>query len=207
MLQLVRRSSSWALGLTAWTSVALAAPSPGDPLEALRRTDVTLEAVLRRHVPDWSPEADVARMRVETLLAGILDYERIARAALGPDWGRLTDGQRRSFVSRFSALTNQAFVSALTRRDARIRFDSETIFGPTASVLVTASSDGAGSHPTERLEYRLGVKGTRWLVFDLLVDDVSLVDGYRRQFASLMRHGGFEEVMARMQSKLTPANR
>jgi phospholipid transport system substrate-binding protein len=181
--------------------------SPGDPLEALRRTDLTLEAVLRRRVPDWSPEADVARVRVETTLAGILDYERIARGALGPDWARLTDRQRQLFLARFSALTNQAFVSALTRSDARVRFDSETILGPTARVLVTTSKDAERSRPSDRIEYRLGLKGTRWLVFDVLVDDVSLVDGYRSQFASLMRQGGFEGIMARMQRKLDAANR
>jgi phospholipid transport system substrate-binding protein len=188
-------------------SSLVAPPSPGDPLEELRRTDVTLEAVVRRRFPEWSPEADVARMRVQSILAGILDYERIARGALGPDWGRLDDAQRRAFLGRFSALTNQAFIGALTRWDARVRFDSETIFGPTASVLVTASEGGGGARPSERIEYRLGLKGTRWLVFDVLVDGVSLVEGYRIQFASLMRRGGFEEIMARMQRKLDESSR
>jgi phospholipid transport system substrate-binding protein len=171
-------------------------------LEELRQTDLSLLAALRRRVPDWSPEADLARFRRDAILAGLLDYERIAEAALGSEWGRLTEGQRRSFLSRFSALTNRAFVAALTRSNARIRFESESISGATARVLTTATADGSGSGSEPQIEYRLALKHGRWLVYDVLVDDVSLVDGYRSQLSALMRRGGFDEVMDRMARKL-----
>jgi phospholipid transport system substrate-binding protein len=193
------------LGRPAWAAGAARESETGasGPLEALRRAELALETAVHRRIPDWSPEADATTLRVGAILGGIIDYERIAKSALAADWDRLTDEQRRSFMSRFTLLTNQAFTATLLRSESRPRLESERISGDNATVFATIASGRPGSaHASEHMEYRLSEKAGRWLVYDVLVDDVSLIDGYRTQFASLMRHGGFEEIMWRMQRKL-----
>jgi phospholipid transport system substrate-binding protein len=180
----------------------VAAGAPADPLNALRRTDLALESVLRRRVPDWSPEAEARKGRVDGILADALDYGEIARRALGTDWNKLTTAEQQAFVTAFSALTNQAFVAALTRPDVHLRFDSETVIGPVASVVVTAWASKRVPETVQRIDYRMARRGDRWLITDVLVDGVSLADGYHDQFARLMRRGGFAEVMGRMRHKL-----
>jgi phospholipid transport system substrate-binding protein len=179
------------------------AAGPSGPMEELRRAELALENIVHRRLPDWSPEADAARLRVGAVLAGIIDYERIARSALAADWDKLTDEQRRAFLDRFTLLTHQAFTAALLRSESRPRFEAEAISGTNATVSASVISGKPGSaHATEHMEYRLSEKGGHWLVYDVLVDDVSLIDSYRAQFGSLMRHGGFDEIMSRMQRKL-----
>jgi ABC-type transporter MlaC component len=193
-----------ALTLSARVKAAprLARSAPPDPWDELKRTDSALEAVLRRRVPDWSPEADALRGRVDSILAGTLDYEEIARRALDAEWNKLTSAEQREFLRTFSALTNHAFVSAVTRPDVHFRLDSETVNGPTAIVLVTAWLSNPAREAEQRIEYRFTQSRDRWLICDILVDQVSLVDSYRDQFARLMRRGGFGELMGRMQNKL-----
>jgi phospholipid transport system substrate-binding protein len=140
--------------------------------------------------------------RVDGILEQTLDHEEIARRALGTDWDRLTSAQKRAFLTSFTALTNQAFVSALTRPDVHLRFDSETVIGPVASVVVTAWASKRVPETVQRIDYRMARRGDRWLITDVLVDGVSLADGYHDQFARLMRRGGFAEVMGRMRHKL-----
>jgi ABC-type transporter MlaC component len=176
--------------------------APSDPWDELRRTNLAIEAVLRRRVPDWSPEAEATRGRVDAILAATIDYERIARGALDTEWNRLTSAERTQFLQTFSALTNHAFVSALTRPEVHFRLDSEMVNGPTATVRVTASVSTPTSETEQRIEYRLSRKHDRWLIYDVLVDWVSLVDSYHDQFTRLLRTGGFGELMARMQHKL-----
>lgn len=180
---------------------------PPDPWDELRRTDSALEAVLRRRVPDWSPEADAVRGRVDSILAGTLDYEEIARRALDAQWNKLTSLEQREFLQTFAALTNHAFVSAVTRPDVHFRLDSEMVNGPIAIVRVTAWLAKPAPETEQQLEYRLTQKRDRWLVYDVLVDHVSLVDAYHDQFARLMRRGGFGELMGRMQQKLEASGR
>ena len=92
--------------------------------------------------------------KVDSILAGLLDYEQIARGSLGADWERLTDEQRKAFSRALSGLTNHAFVLAITRADVQLRFGSETVLGPKASVMVTAMvpDEIRGRPPTDRLQ-------------------------------------------------------
>jgi len=177
------------------------APAETDPLTALRDADLELIRMVGRQVPDWSPEAEAVRSRVRALLGRLLDYEQIARNALGSDWEKLTPAQEAEFLVLFSRLTNRAFVTALTAPEVHQRFDSETMFGPTASVSVTAWGPGSAS-PERRLEYRLARKQNRWLVYDVILDGVSLAEGYRDQFNRLMRRGGVTEILDCMHRKL-----
>jgi len=193
------------LGRPVWAAGTARVSETGaaGPLEELHRAELALETTVHRRIPEWSPEADATTLRVGAILGGIIDYERIAKSALAADWDKLTDEQRRSFLSRFTLLTNQAFTAALLRSESRPRLESERISGEYATVFATiVSGRPRSAHAAEHMEYRLSEKGGRWLVYDVLVDDVSLIDSYRTQFASLMRHGGFEEIMSRMQRKL-----
>jgi phospholipid transport system substrate-binding protein len=83
-----------------------------------------------------------------------------------------------------------------------MKFDSETIVGPEASVAVKVTVPG-GSEPVEQdVEYRLTRRSDRWLIHDVLVDRVSLVATYQADFARLLRRDGFEELLARMRRKV-----
>ncbi len=44
------------------------------------------------------------------------------------------------------------------------------------------------------------VKG--WKIYDVIVDDASLLDNYRYQFDSIIRKGGYADLIRRMESKL-----
>lgn len=79
--------------------------------------------------------------------------------------------------------------------------------GELATVVVTAWDSKLTPDNERQMEYRLAKKRDRWLVYDVLVDHVSLVEGYRDQFARLMRRGGFPEIIDRMRRKQELAGR
>jgi phospholipid transport system substrate-binding protein len=171
-----------------------------DPLAELRQTDQALSSALKRRVPDWSPEADANAARVKRLLAEILDYEAIARLALGPHWDALTPEQRSKFLSLFSPLTNRALVATI-EHNVSVTYLSETISGREATVVATPKAPGVEG-AVERIEYRLSEEYGHWRIHDVVVDGVSLVDGYRAQFDRLLRRGTFEDLLAVMRRKL-----
>jgi phospholipid transport system substrate-binding protein len=175
--------------------------APSDPLAELRRTSRELTHDLKRHLPDWSPEAEANTARIDKLLAEMLDYEAIAQQALGPRWDALTPAQRGEFLSLFSPLTNRALIAAAAR-GVSVSYDSETISGPEATVVVTPrSGDAALAH----IEYKLRAHCSGWRIHDVVLDGESLVDGYRAQIDKLFRHGTFEDLLAVMRRKLGDA--
>src|SRR4051812_19726894 len=144
-----------------WAAGTARDPAAGTtgPLEELRRAEQAIETTVHRRLPEWSPEADATRLRVGAILGGIIDHERIAQSALASDWDKLTTEQRRSFLDRFTLLTNQAFTAALLRSESRPRFESERISGENATVFASVAAGRPGSaHATEHMEYRLSEK-------------------------------------------------
>jgi ABC-type transporter MlaC component len=59
--------------------------------------------------------------------------------------------------------------------------------------------------PRRRTPYRFIQNRDRWLIYDVLVDQVSMVDAYHDRFAGLMRRGGFRELLGRMEDKVEAA--
>ncbi len=180
---------------------------PSDPLAELERADRTIEGLISRIVPSWSPESDAIQWKVDSILAGLLDYEQIARGSLGADWDRLTDDQRNAFSRALTGLTNRAFVLAITRSDVQLHFGPETVLGPKASVMVTAILPGRNSEADQQIEYRFSRTQGRWLIYDVLVDGVGLVDSYHAQFARLLKRDGAAGLIERMQRKLEVSGR
>ena len=138
---------------------------------------------------------------IEHLLGDILDYEAIAKQALRGHWGALSAAQRAAFLALFSPLTNQALLSAVERR-VSVSYESETVSGAEATVLVTPRFADGAARPVTEIEYRLGQRCGRWRIHDVAVDGVSLVDGYRDQFERLFRRGSFDDLLAVMRRKL-----
>jgi pimeloyl-ACP methyl ester carboxylesterase len=81
---------------------------------------------------------------------------------------------------------------------AKVTFLSESISGPYAQVRSRIT--------TERrieisIDYRLRDTGTRWVVYDVVLDGVSLVSNYRSQFNSIIRTSSFADLLTKLRNK------
>jgi phospholipid transport system substrate-binding protein len=181
--------------------VCEAAAPDADPLEQLRHSELALATTLRRRVPDWSPEATVVEEQTDRALAAIVDYEDIARRALGARWVAFDASQRRAFLALFAPLTNDAMIDASERRMI-VTYESETITGREARVVATARRLEGPRDAEARLEYHLALRCHRWFVYDITVDGMSSLESTRAQFAKLFKRGSFDDVLATMRRKV-----
>jgi phospholipid transport system substrate-binding protein len=213
------RFSVWGVAAALITGNAVAAPVvvpiPNQPVESdpaakLRRTDAALRTLLRRQVPDWSPEASAQRLEAGRLLENLLDTEEMARQTLDQRWEALLPGQRAEFVQTLGELAHQAFLSSLVaRRGKEVRYEAASVEGTDARVPaeLTAFREGGNGRYHTRLEYRLARKNGQWLVYDVVVDGVSLVASYRAEFARFLKHRPFDALLSRMKRKLEDEQR
>jgi phospholipid transport system substrate-binding protein len=51
------------------------------------------------------------------------------------------------------------------------------------------------------VEARLHQRDGRWLVYDIVIESVSLVGNYRSQFDRIIRTASFEELLKRLKSR------
>ena len=174
-----------------------------DPLTKLRRTDAEIHAAVNRRLPDWSPEAPARQMQIDRLLRSLLDYDQIARRALGPSYTTLSPERRRTFVATFSAVTGQTFLARMEAEKRHNVYDSESIDGSKAHVVGRACPRSEHALADIPIEYVLERHNGDWLVTDVVVGGVSLVASYQEQLRPVVAREGMDGLLLRMRNQLS----
>jgi hypothetical protein len=63
-----------------------------------------------------------------------------------------------------------------------------------------SSSDHPQGAPI-KIQYKLNLTGGEWMVYDAVIDDVSVVENYRSQFARILRTSSLEELIENLRAK------
>jgi len=145
---------------------------------------------------DRKPER---RAAVRKIAAEVFDVQETARRALGPHWQQRTPQQREEFVQLFAELLEQTYISKIDFFGGeRLRFTEEKVDGENAIVRAKVVTRQATEVPVEA---RLLRKGDRWLVYDILIENISLVGNYRAQFDRIIRTQGYDELVKRLRTR------
>jgi phospholipid transport system substrate-binding protein len=172
----------------------------GTPTEDVKRqTDRVLE-VLRS--TNLTPAA--RRAAVRDLAAESFDLAETARRALGPHWQRRTPAERDAFVLVFRELLEQTYVARIDEYGGeRLEYIGERVDGDSAIVKAQLVTKSGLAVP---LESRLNQRDGRWLIYDILIENVSLVGNYRSQFDRIIRASSYEELVRRLKERVVQLN-
>ena len=195
----VRRSIALAAALCL---AALAAAGPahaGPPTEALRTQVDRVLKVLED--PALRTEAKTAERRaaVRQIATEIFDFGETARRALGRHWQARTPAEREEFVGLFTNLLERSYLSRVELYSGEsVTYTGEVIEGDQARIQSRIVTKQGSEIP---LEYRMHQKNGRWLVYDVVIEGVSLVANYRTQFNKIIQTSSFQELVRKMKSK------
>jgi phospholipid transport system substrate-binding protein len=166
------------------------------PTEELRQyTDQVLKVLQN---PALTPKT--RRSAIRDLAIEAFDVSETARRALGPHWQQLTAPQQTEFVRVFKDLLELTYISRIDEYGGeRIRYASEKVDGDTGSVRALIITKQGTEVPVESRVVR---KGDRWLIYDVLIENVSLVANYRSQFDRVIRSGSYDELVKRLKTRV-----
>lgn len=173
------------------------------PMAVLKKSDAALKKLFARHAPSWSPEADAKRGEMRKIVAGFLDFEELARRSLARHWDGLTAKQRTDFVATLRDLIERNYIKQVHGSpNYNLAFDKETIDGKEADVTATLHSVVRGKKEDVAIEYKLLLKEGRWLVYDVITDEQSMLETYRAEFSKTINKESFDALLKRMKKKL-----
>jgi phospholipid transport system substrate-binding protein len=186
--------------VTVALSLALAPPAlAGAPTDQLRsqvdRVIKTLED------PQLKQESKVLERRkaVRSIADEIFDFGETAKRSLGRHWQARTPSEREEFVQLFSDLLERSYISKIELFNGeRVTYVNETIDGDTATVRTRLVTKQATEIP---VEYRMLKRGERWLVYDVIIEGVSLVANYRTQFNKIIQTSSYQDLVKKMKDK------
>jgi phospholipid transport system substrate-binding protein len=183
-------------------SLVVAAGGPawaGAPTDQVREYTDAVVRILEDpglKAEDRKPER---RAAVRKIAAEVFDVQETARRALGPHWQQRTPQQREEFVGLFAELLEQTYISKIDLFGGeRLRFTDEKVDGENAVVRAKVVTKQQTEVPVEARMLR---KGDRWLIYDILIENISLVGNYRAQFDRIIRTSSYDELVKRLRTR------
>jgi phospholipid transport system substrate-binding protein len=180
-------------------SLALVAPpavagAPTDQLKA--QVDRVLKVL---DDPGLKDKPRDKRVAVRKIAEDIFDFGDTARRSLGRHWAARTEAERDEFVKLFGDLLERSYISKIELYGGeKIQYVSDKVEGDQASVMSKLVTKTGTDVP---IEYRMLKKGERWLVYDVIIEGVSLVANYRTQFNKIIQTSSYAELVKKMKSR------
>ncbi|HXD98786.1 MAG TPA: ABC transporter substrate-binding protein [Candidatus Acidoferrum sp.] len=194
----LHRHVALALGLVLSVIIVLpaAAGAPSDQLKS--QVDRVLKTLDDPELKKEGRGKD-RRVAVRKIANDIFDFGETARRSLGRHWQARTPAERDEFVQLFSDLLERSYISKVELYGGeKIQYLGDAIDGDQAKVQTKLLTKGGSDIP---IEYRMSRKGDRWLVYDVIIEGVSLVANYRTQFNKIIQTSSYQELVKKMKTK------
>ena len=159
------------------------------------------KAVLVLRDPRLKPAAKQTERReqLKQVLFGRFNFTEMAKRSLGANWTRRTPQEQEEFVRLFTELLERAYADIIeTYSEEKIVYLAEKVDGSYADVsskVITAKGDEYS------INYRVQLNGSEWKVYDVIAENISLVNNYRSQFNRVISKSSYEDLVRRLKDK------
>jgi len=181
-----------------WAVTTLAAGEAIDPQILVRNTAEYVLSEVRAHKAELEKDNSGIYRLVQEKVIPHFDFRRMTRSALGRYWRKATEEQRERLTREFQELLVRTYaIMLLGYSDEKVEYLPFRGRPGDKRVVVRTkvfTSDGAPPVPIDYRLYR--TREGEWKVYDVVVDGVSLVSNYRGTFASEVRKGGIDGLIA-----------
>jgi phospholipid transport system substrate-binding protein len=171
------------------------AEQPMDRIKsAIERVSEVLQEVSAK---SGANKAEAVQMIREIILPSF-DFAEMARRSMGDRWKNL-DGRQNEFVGAFAAFVENSYMNTLASyRGEKILFLRERVNQDLAQVDTQVVS---GKGEPLSVNYRLHLVQDDWKVYDVVVDNISLVSNFHSQFNRILATASFDELLKKLREK------
>ena len=139
------------------------------------------------------------RSAMEAIIDERFDFRAMSQRTLATNWKKASDAEKQEFTDLFSQLIQSSYVGKLEAyTNETVEYVTEKTKGRKAlveTVIKTASADIP-------LNYKMYSKDGNWLVYDVIIEGVSLISNYRSSYQTIVKQEGFDGLMAKMKAKI-----
>lgn len=157
-----------------------------------RRDDQTAEELTAQHRALLSDGSGGISSR--------LDFSEMAKVSLGVEWYRRTPKERTEFVKLFADFLEKAVIRRLEPYSNPITYPADGGDEPYTKVGCTLQTPRGGEIHISYLLYRLP---SEWKIYDVIIEDVSLVRNYHAQFNHVISTSSYEALVHRLEQKVS----
>jgi phospholipid transport system substrate-binding protein len=171
----------------------------GLPTDQIKSTVEKALVVLKD--PRLKPPARLKERRdqLRQILFARFDFAEMAKRALGSNWRRRTPPEQEEFIRLFTDVLERAYAELIEAyTDEKIVYVNERIDGAYADV---ASKILTSKGEEYSINYKVHLISNEWKVYDVVAENISLVNNYRSQFNRVIANASYEELVSRLRNK------
>jgi len=133
---------------------------------------------------------------IRQLIAENFAAEEMARESLKENWDKLSAAQRTEYQKLFTTLFQDSYTRMVLNflQKENVEYRPESL--DNKGVKVSTTIMRANEHIP--VDYHLIQKGGRWLISDVDIDGVSIVENYRSSFRRVIQTSSFDNLLQKM---------
>jgi len=179
--------------------VASRAADAGPPTDQLKSTIDRILSILQDPALRAPGKVEERRLKIREVADDVFDWTEIGKRALARHWEARSPQEREEFSKLFADLLERSYVGKIEGYSGeKIVYDKETIDGERAEVRTKLVTKTGTQIP---IDYQMQKVGDRWRVYDVKIENVSLVGNYRSQFNRIIQQSGYADLIQRLKSK------
>jgi len=197
-----RRSTVWPVFWMTLLVAPLSAWAAESPLAVVRTTIERATKVLQNPAYQGKERLQIRTQKVREVVEPQFDIQEIAKRTLGTYWQQRTEEERKEFIRLFTEFVQKTYSGILDRYTTNVQFfyDQERIDDKFAEV------DTRIFDPTRNqafaVTYKMHQVNAKWLVYDIVAENVSMVRNYRNQFTRILTKSSYQDLLQVLQTKI-----
>ena len=194
-----RKNIIAALLVTCLLTLSPAVLRAGVPTDQVRQTADRVLSVLQDSRLKSADKQKERRDQIRQIVASRFDFAEMAKRSLGSNWQKVNNDEQRQFVELFTELLEKSYADQIESYDGeKIVYGRENVSQDQADVdtkILTKKGEQIS------INYKLRSAGNDWKVYDVVIENISLVNNFRSQFNRILANASFAELLKKLQSK------
>ncbi len=172
----------------------------GEPTDQIKKTtDKIIEIVKNPALKALDKEPERRRL-IRKAVDEVFDWEEMAKRTLGRHWRRRSEPEKEEFIYLFGKLLERTYLDKVEGYSGeKVIYIGDRVEGNYALVKVKILT----KQDTEiRVLYRMKKKAGKWMVYDISIEGVSLINNYRTQFNNILVRSSFKRLIEKLKAKV-----
>ena len=168
--------------------------------DQLKTTIDNVLEILRDQSLEGEEKREEKKESLRRVIHERFSYVKMSQLSLARHWKKRSDEEKKVFIEMFGQLLEETYVSKIDDyTDEEVVYVKEFVRGNKAQVYTKIITD-TFEIPIDYRMYK--TKDGKWMVYDLVIEGVSLVGNYRSQFDQILRKEPYEKLVEDLKKKL-----
>jgi phospholipid transport system substrate-binding protein len=172
----------------------------GVPQDMVQANVNSVLDVLRDPALKPASAKETKKQKLRAIYDRMFNQVELSKRAMGRNWSKLNPAQQQEFVKLFRQVLEKAYIDKiLAYTDEKITFEKESMLSETQAEVQTKAITSSKTIP---ISYRLILQNGAWGVYDVVIENVSLVQNYRTQFNDILAKNTPEQLLETLRKKV-----